>query len=70
MKEGEYWPLPPHPLFPSVDKRTSSLRKNLVRVHLSQTDDNCEEAKSQRTEKMLQRMAILRLNLYIRRRRY
>lgn len=37
-----------------------------VRVYLSQTDNNCWEAKSQRIEKMLREMAVLQLILYIR----
>ena len=34
--------------------------KNFL-VYLSQTDDNCQEAKSQQIEKMLRRMAVLPL---------
>lgn len=44
---------------PSVDKRTSGLRKSLIRVYLSQTDNNCQEANSQQIEKMLQKMSEL-----------
>ena len=47
-----------------VSKRTSSLKKSLIKS-LSQTDDNCQEAKSQSIEKMLQRMAVLRLILHV-----
>ena len=32
---------------------------------MSQTDENCQEAKSQWTEKILQRMAVLHCILYI-----
>lgn len=35
-------------------------------MYLSQTDENCQEAKPQRIEKMLRRMAILEQILYIR----
>ena len=47
-----------------VDGITSSLRKSLVRVSLSQADDSCWKAKSQRIEKMHQRLAVLQLILY------
>ena len=49
-----------------VNKRTYSLRKSLMIAYLNQTDDNCQEAKSQLTEKILWRMAVLQLILYIR----
>ena len=44
----------------SVKKRNVQTCKNFW-VYLSQTDDNCWEAKSLWTEKMLQRMAVLHL---------
>lgn len=46
-------------------KRMRSLRKSLTGIDWSQ-NDNCQGAQSQRTEKMLQRMAVLQLILYIR----
>lgn len=65
-EEVSLWEKPRgHSQLTRVDKRTSSLRKSLMRVHLSQTD-NCWEAKSQGIEKMLLRMAVLQLILYIR----
>ena len=52
--------------FIADEKRMSSPRKSPVRIYLSQTDDNCWEARSQQTEKVLRRMAVLPLTLYTR----
>lgn len=50
--------------FNVLRKKKSRLSKSLVRIYLSQTDDNGWEAKPQRTEeKMLQRMLLLQLIL-------
>ena len=65
-------PLPPHFVSTvltapntSVDKSVQTCRE-ILWVYLSQTDDNCQEAKSQRIWKMLWRMAVLQHILYIR----
>ena len=49
--------------FGSVNVRNTQISKEL---YLNQTEDNCWEAKSQQIEKMLQKMAVLPLVLYIR----
>lgn len=47
-----------------VDEGKSSLRKYLVRVDLSQTDNKCREVKSQWIEKSLRRMVVWQLILF------
>ena len=44
----------------------SRLRKSLVRVYLSQTDDNGQEANPQRTRQSAPGKALLQLILYLR----
>lgn len=48
-----------------VNIRNVQTCRELLWIYLSQSDDNCWETKSQLLEKMLQRVAVLRLILYI-----
>lgn len=49
-----------------VNVRKIQTYRGFLGVYLSQTDNNCWEAKSQWIEEVLQKMAILHLILYIR----
>lgn len=51
---------------PNVDIRNVQTWRQFLEVDLHQTDNNFWEAKSQRMENMLRRMAALQLSLYIR----